>query len=254
MSDNQIKAVLEIQTVPLGRVEKVGVRMLGWSDTKAAAETLLRWIWLTGEPLQSHPGGVHLHYDCMQEFARTIIGWPCKEFGHFELGELVDWLKRHLQRTLVGDGHHAMDVDPNNDMDLDIDLESFLSRMSNFPVLPRVVSRRIELVTEGRVFFVSETGATGLAPASTRPGDTVHILPSGPFPFVLRVDGSSKAELIGDCYLHTDEDTDEDTDEIFVNHISDEEGAVLEGSLPYEMLYPTCQEGSFGKIQTVTMY
>lgn len=125
--------------------------------------------------------------------------------------------------------------------------KSPLSRMSELPVIPSPFFESVELATDGRVFFVSKNGATGLGPASTRPGDTVHILPSGKSHFVLRVNESSqrlKGELIGDCYLHTDEGLD--------RLDAEDEEAVIQGSLPYEVL-SGYKEGIFGKIMTVEL-
>lgn len=104
----------------------------------------------------------------------------------------------------------------------------------------------IQVATDGRVFFLTKNGSMGLGPASTQPGDSIHILPSGRAHFVLRSkpsgtispDGnppkwikaleSDRYELIGDCYLNTDGALDHGK--------TTKEELVLEGSLPFELL------------------
>lgn len=88
----------------------------------------------------------------------------------------------------------------------------------------------------------------GLGPASTQPGDSIHILPSGRAHFILRSKPfgvmspdanllewieagffkSDRYELIGDCYLHTDGAGD--------HRKTTEKEPVVEGSLPFELL------------------
>lgn len=241
---NSPATVLVLQTVRLERIEKVGARMFGWSDTKAAAETLIRWICLISP--DSNPI-LRLDHGGLLDFARTIMGGispHCgshQEIDESELHPLIHWLERlilRIQGVRHNESGRAFEI-PRASAKLP------LSPISDFPVIPSPFFESVELATDGRVFFVSENGVTGLGPASTRPGDTVHILPSGSSHFVLRVNESSHGELIGDCYLHTDERLE--------SRDAEEEDAVIEGSLPYEMFYGY-KEGLFGKIESVALH
>lgn len=237
------KTVLALQTVRLERIEKVGARMFGWSDTEAAAETLIRWICLIS--IDNNPI-LRLDHGRLLDFAKTIMGGispPCgshQEIDESELRPFLHWLKRlvlRIQGVRYDESGRVFEIP-----------RAFarfpLSRSPEFPAIPSPFFESVELATDGRVFFVSKSGVTGLGPGSTRPGDTVHILPSGSSHFVLRLNESSHGELIGDCYLHTDERL-ESSD-------AEEKDAVIQGSLPYEML-SSYKEGLFGKIEVVAL-
>ena len=62
--------------------------------------------------------------------------------------------------------------------------------------------RAIESAIADRLFFLSDSGWMGLAPAAAMKGDLVCILIGGATPFVLRPVGESFYQLIGECYVH----------------------------------------------------
>lgn len=108
----------------------------------------------------------------------------------------------------------------------------------------------IQQATEGRVFFKTERGLTGLGPTSTEPGDTINVLPSGKTHFVLRPATSNSnrlvtrykiptMELIGDCYWNDEQwlGQQEREDDAF-----EDEDRDLQGSLPFELLAPFLEE------------
>lgn len=56
--------------------------------------------------------------------------------------------------------------------------------------------------TRGRMLFVTDGGSIGLGPDSMREGDSVVIFRGASVPFVIRGEGPTNSELIGECYLH----------------------------------------------------
>ncbi|KAJ0109981.1 hypothetical protein J7T55_014783 [Diaporthe amygdali] len=222
-------ALLEIEsiilTTPLDCVDAVGSRLLGWADTKSAMSTLASWLHLPDpnvvfrsdddeEEIWLDPGRV-------RPFAKTIIGGiSClgvrsRNANEVDFAPLENWVRQSLA-------------------------------VEDFAVPPSPFFEAVQDATDGRVFFLTRDGSMGLGPASMQNGDTIHILPSGRTHFVLRkkiadIDFPNlddprwikdlkyaQYELIGDCYLHTDDRLE--------NQFSSEEEPVVEGSLPFELL------------------
>lgn len=66
----------------------------------------------------------------------------------------------------------------------------------------------MRLVTENRVFFVTQDKRFGLGPSSMREDDEVHILPGGRTPFILRPEAGQQVmrpgdvyRMVGDCFF-----------------------------------------------------
>lgn len=113
----------------------------------------------------------------------------------------------------------------------------------------------------------------GLGPASIQKGDKIHILPGGQTHFALRSmptrkglseehtakgdidvdetpewieDMSSKQhELVGDCYLRSDDAS--------INQVFDDEEAAIHGSLPFEFLGGSYLKGTSSSIETIML-
>lgn len=117
------------------------------------------------------------------------------------------------------------------------------------------LQQSIERATEGRVFFTTKRGLTGLGPASTEPGATINVLPSRKTHFILRrqqlkndeendkqwdpfvCNKILSMEMIGDCYWN-----DEPWARAQAHETKETDGSEGEsqpqGSLPYDLLSP----------------
>lgn len=249
--------VLYMRGIRLGCVKYVGQRFFGWSDKEAARRTLSSWISLW---LVEQLGKVDLKKSqryLLRPFARTILGGAYGIYGSGGgdgLDALISWL---INLVALLD---------NGGLPLTSQLSAYLC--SPFPLMYEV-----ELATDGRVFFVTDTGEMGLGPASTQPGDTIHVFPGGRTNFVVRRLADQRRvkisrmnrsfdeplpeyfnahELVGDCYL------DSERPVRILAHggqlSSDDEPTTLKGSLPFEFLVDSSSVfANFRNSQAITI-
>lgn len=213
-----------IHTSWVGHVSCVGPRLLGFSNGEAARYNLTRWLRMaklpTVSPSSSRSHGrrpvtetPYVNEALLQAFARTIIGaviddgHSCRKADVADLRALAEW----LQKVAMPQQKH---------------------RASNYHTPPSPFYASIRRATDGRVFFVTETGIMGLGPASMQQKDEVHIFPGGRTHFVLRrvatLSPTDRYKLVGDCFLDTFDDVADDR--------AGQDLAPLKGSLPYDLL------------------
>lgn len=235
---------LPIQSIRLDRIERVGSKLLSWSDTKAALGTLASWFDLISLGVQPPT------WEELGLFAQTILGGvdrPDANPGLYGDGlhTLTSWLDDYFQHERMWTGFTDSHIDT-----LTRQLAKMGPSAEKIPLL-----EEIRLATESRVFFVTESEAMGLGPGSSQPGDTIHIFPSGRTHFLLRkpvktdhlresaVRRTMKStgdpdidcyELIGDCYFNNSAMLP--TDIPGFNGSGAEDEPSLRGSLPYELL------------------
>lgn len=255
-------------------VARVGSPLWSWTDLETALRTLLAWFHLyIDHPLVT----VQEWHDITSEeqipimlgrslkFARTIVGGGLihsmsdatthqHELNHDfytvlnenDLNTLKDWLYKLSQDSDEVIGRVQRGQWKLQNLDQTDTLESHL--------IP--FQRSLQHATEGRAFFTTDKGFTGLGPASTEPGDIINMLPSGKTHFILRRADAKNAEdrfefaqhgiqtmeLIGDCYWSKwEKETREDL-----------EVEQPRGSLPYELLAPFFEFGDPSR-QTIAL-
>lgn len=258
----------------------VGPRLCGWSDKEAALRILARWIHL----LIASPAGGALKP--LRVFAMAISGGALSAQRHgisrdadqmmeHDLDSLYSWLSNFA--TLVGSPEPSIAEicsrfarwGPQRwklEEERARAWRPSTSRLSPLLSSPIPFFDKIQLATEGRVFFLTDDALMGLGPASTQLGDTVHFFPGARLPIVLRnsvIERHVKSEhaflnprfevlqkdlrqlrayeLVGDCHVHDDNYW---ADDIYLHeqHLvsSDYEWEpALEGSLPLELLCST---------------
>lgn len=253
-------------------------------DEDIALQVIREWIYMVfGDP----PGGVRPGDRASPvAFARTLVGNLCAvgfeddrqspEFvklstpaaPHDNDVELTHWFMTNLLPAVersgrgVAGGHRSV----KDFFFFDDDDDETAYRDHGGPTPPEALghgrplrptndARRFRaamtLATEGRSLFVTRLGAIGLGPASMRPGDEVHLLPSSHTHMVLRPapdapgylssplsPGEPQPEhhfrplrLIGDCYLDALDAPDSLHKSFWLQR-----GGVGEGSLPQEIL------------------
>lgn len=218
-----------IHTSWVGRVSGIGPRLLGFSNGEAARYNLTHWIPMAKELMaetstvlpsssRSHGRRPVMETPCVNEallqaFARTIIGAVIDDGNSCRKADVADHraLAEWLQKVAMPQQKH---------------------RASNYHAPPSPFYESIRRATDGRVFFVTETGTMGLGPASMQHKDEVHIFPGGRSHFVLRraatLSSTDRYELVGDCFL--------DTFDAVADDRAGQELAPLKGSLPYDLL------------------
>lgn len=226
--------MISLQSKYLGHVDGLGPRMFGWTDTKAALETLTRWAYIAGIPhwmdARVPSGKVWLSHDRLLAFAKTISA------SRLPVRLVLDWLETLLLQVEGADSENS-ESEIENGLYLPAQIADGGSiSFSESPLPPpESFSKNIELATDGRVFFKirdSRTCTMGLGPASIRISDDICLFPDTPTPFVVRRHKEGKAsiyQLIGDCLLDTDEDA------LFPEKANNE--SPIEGSLPVEIFY-----------------
>lgn len=200
-------------------------------------------------------------------FAQTIVGWVARlnaypESSMDSLRALITWLDNSLRRDRISMG----------DTDRFIKTLTLQLTDSAFATKRPTLFHVLQLVTEGRVFFVTETGAMGLAPASTKLGYTIHIFPSGRTHFMLRESATTghlkklavyepeqkhgkpaveSYELIGDClYNNTLLPVPVRIPGFQGQRAGDE--PPLQGSLPFELLETEfLGEADYGHVKSI---
>lgn len=270
LSSNLGKTGFMIEASRVDRVARVGSPLWSWTDLEAGLRTLLTWFHLYNDSaLATAPGHVasmdqnplaasgspvsKSTLDELIEFVRTIVAGGLThriddattsrydlDFGSHnvlndeDLKSLAEWLHTLLQQTdeVIGRVKRGQRKLENLDH-----IDTLNSHLIPF-------QQSVQHATEGRVFFTTETGCTGLGPASMEPGDTISMLPSGKTHFILRPANSKNAEektefvrhgiqvmeLIGDCYWSKWAKKNQRGPEIGQPQ--------LEGSLPFELLAP----------------
>lgn len=186
-------------------VARVGPQLGSWTDSESALRTLSAWFRMfckrgssTGDRNASN---LTPNRDSLFEFAQTIMaGVPLSENTRLDdLTPLVDWLHLFL--------HEPDEV-----------IERMNGDQGQSPGQTEIVpfQQHIQRATEGRVFFTTHRGLTGLGPASMESDDTINVLPGGKTYYVLRSANPKDARelrnpryagvlpmvLIGDCYLN----------------------------------------------------
>lgn len=270
LSSNLGETGFMIEASYVDRVARVGSPLWSWTDLEAALRTLLTWFHLYNDgalatalgcvasidqnPLAASGSPVsESTLDKLIEFVRTIVAGRLTHriddattsryeldlgshnvLNDEELRLLAEWLHTLLQQTDEVIGRVKRGQRKLENLDHIDTLNSYW--------IP--FQQTIQHATEGRVLFTTENGCTGLGPASTEPGDTINVLPSGKMHFILRPADSKNAEeraelaqteiqsmeLIGDCYWSKWAKQTRRGPEFGQPQ--------LEGSLPYELLAP----------------
>lgn len=229
----------------MDNVARVGPQLGSWTDSESALRTLSAWSRMFCKRVSStgdkNASNLTPNRDSLFEFAQTIMaGVPLSENTRLDdLTPLVDWLHLFL--------HEPGEV-----------IERMNGDQGQSPGQTEIVpfQQHIQRATEGRVFFTTHRGLTGLGPASMESDDTINVLPGGKTHYVLRSANPKDARelrnpgyagvlpmvLIGDCYLNDGQrsggsphgETDRDD--------PSQDDSQPQGSLPYGLFAPFLRE------------